>query len=507
METWRNKLAVVGLCATTIVGMVSLVDAPRASADNSTRGFQIVNTTANDVKYVSAGGSNGPCNGDVLDGGGPQLGSVLHPGDDLDFEVVFHLDSTTWCNLYFDVLDKSGNKIAQFVVNVGVNGDYTPYAQDTHGTTPGWSLGILQGYDKLGHYITTVEMNAPSTTKPATWMHDLAPQIQNRRLSDIVIPGSHDSTTYSLHPEDPTGLSITQSEDLTAQLNDGIRDFDVRVEYRGENYYAHHGTVGSAFDIVSPSLSLSDIFGEIGQWALSPGHQQEVILLDLSIDGVDEATFPRAYCLEFGQLLGDALVTPRELEAANLPTDPGQVKLGQLWSLPDSKGAARVILDNTECMDAAAAGAGQWSPNPPFGQGPTTSYYANQTTADGDAGTIVSPTPDEVTGIKKLVLAAVKSRATDGNGSVPTAIGPPMQGGLYTLFIQGSPTNDALIPPQGMIPDEKEVLAALYRQWGNDPSTHANLNIVSGDFVQETDLVKDVLAMDMASASQTGTRR
>jgi hypothetical protein len=47
-----------------------------------------------------------------------------------------------------------------------------------------------------------------------------------------------------------------------------------------------------------------------------------------------------------------------------------------------------------------------------------------------------------------------------------------------------------------MLPDEETVLARLVAQWRKDPNTRANLNVISGDFVQKTDLVNDVLAMD-----------
>jgi hypothetical protein len=209
-----------------------------------------------------------------------------------------------------------------------------------------------------------------------------------------VIPGSHDSTTYSLiDPFEfvPTARTQSKDEDVTAQLNDGIRVFDT---------------------------------------------------------------------------------------------------LGQLWSLPNPSGSARVIMNNSQCSTVAAHWAnvntpGAWNP---YGSG----YYANQCTADGKGS------GDQSTGIKAKVLAAVKLRATDASFGEPNPLGPAAVGGLYELDIQGTPVADCLNTPLSMLPDEKEVLAALFDQWQTDSATRQNLNIVSADFVEQTELVKDVLIMNGA---------
>lgn len=327
-------------------------------------------------------------------------------------------------------------------------------------------------------------------------MHDVASHLSNRQLRSIVLPGSHDTGTYSLPSADND--SITQSEDLIHQLDDGAREFDIRVKATNGGYFLNHG------EAVSPWLRLSRIFKDVSEWATNqpgsaaegPGpRHQEIIMLNLSVDG----GVPIADCQRFGQQLGDALVTPAMLQAHFGTTDPGQVTLGQLWSLPDSKGAARVIMDNSLCLDAADPSAGQWNPNPPFGKGNAQSYYANQCSAKGLEDQPPVPPTQEV-GIWRSVSSAVKSRSTDGNGiGPPTPRGPSMVGGVYTLFIQGTPddfSDVCNIAPEKMLPDEKTVLSELVAQWRKDPNTKANLNVVSGDFFQETDLVKDVIAMN-----------
>jgi hypothetical protein len=326
-------------------------------------------------------------------------------------------------------------------------------------------------------------------------MHHLASHLSDRKLSDIVIPGSHDAGTYSFDQSQDD--AITQSEDLIHQLNDGARDFDIRVTAAKGGYYVNHGQE------VSSWLRLNRVFTDISEWATNkpdsagagPGpRSQEIILLNLTISG----GVPIADCQGFGQQLGDALVTPTMLQANFGTTDPGQVTLGQLWSLPDSKRAARVIMDNSQCLHAAVPSAGQWRPNPPFGMSKGQSYYANQCTASGVEDEPEDP-PTQGIGVWPRVSSAVKSRRTGGSGiGPPNPFGPSMVGGVYTLFIQGTGELSSIchFTPKQMLPSQKTVLSRLVAQWRKDPKTRANLNVVSGDFIQETKLVKDVMAMD-----------
>jgi hypothetical protein len=333
-------------------------------------------------------------------------------------------------------------------------------------------------------------------------MHDLAPHLSNRKLSKIVIPGSHDAGTYSLDPE-TNDDAITQSEDLIHQLNDGARAFDIRVTATNGGYYLNHG------EAVSPWLRLNRVFKDVSEWATNkpgsagagPGpRDQEIIMLNLSISG----SVPTADCQSFGQQLGDALVTPSMLQAHFGTTDPGQVTLAQLWSLPDPQRAARVIMDNRQCLDAADPSAGHWNPDPPFGKDNAQSYYANQCSASGLQDEPTDP-PTQGVGVWPRVSSAVKSRSTDGVGpGPPTPFGPSMIGGVYTLFIQATPNevhaSDACSKtPADMFSDEKSVLPQLVSQWRKDANTKANLNVVSGDFFQKTDLVEDVMDMNATS--------
>jgi hypothetical protein len=358
----------------------------------------------------------------------------------------------------------------------------------------------------------------------ATWMRDLESKLWARKLSDIVIPGSHDTGTYGL-PNDPISLiGKAQTEDITSQLNDGARSFDIRVRWSDglgtvdqpcytNDFYARHGILTAC------SLTLSDIFDQIEAWTNLPGHEQEIILVGLSIDqnggGLNNAQVESQDCRALGTALGGALLTPSALQGAGYSADPGQVTLGQLWAMP---GHPRVLLSDDTCMTAAeqaatgssSGGAETWSPDPPFGSFSATSYYANQ--CYGQPYTEYNWTGTEqfsmpgiaamVSGTDK-VLGAADTRATQGGGDDtypgdPVQPGPPMQGGLWTLFLQATPTWACLKSLADFDPaSQKTALAALYQDWlQNARQIQSNVNIIAGDFVQDSDLVKDAIAMD-----------
>jgi hypothetical protein len=349
-------------------------------------------------------------------------------------------------------------------------------------------MGLLVGPGSAAASPSTSGVGVGEVSKDH-WMGDLAAHLWDRKLGDVVIPGSHDSTTYSLGG---TGsIAVAQDENLSDQLNDGIRVLDVRVEWHrdvtnGWAYYAHHG--GGALDAFACCVNLPSIFTAIDQWALVPGHEHEIILLDLSITQ-NGAAFPTEDCQNFAATLGGSLVTPSELQRFFGTRDPSQVTLGQLWSLPDPKGAARVIMNNDQCMDAAYPSAGIWPDS-------SSAYYADQCTADGTvtAVDVETDNPFQAYGIKLLVLAAAHRRATGAR----YPFGPSKVGGWYELDIQGTPELDCLVTPYSMLPDDKEVLQALYNQWLTDPDTRRNVNLVLEDFVQDTNLVSDAIAMDQS---------
>lgn len=125
------------------------------------------------------------------------------------------------------------------------------------------------------------------------WMRNLPLELQKVPLNHLFIPGSHDSFSYSLTPEEELGpdapglvsalnsccpclarpailrWSVTQRATTTQQLKHGVRYFDIRVAVRNGRFYFVHGLFG---DDLEPLLS------EIRHFLVK--HPGEVVFLD-----------------------------------------------------------------------------------------------------------------------------------------------------------------------------------------------------------------------------------
>jgi hypothetical protein len=125
-------------------------------------------------------------------------------------------------------------------------------------------------------------------------------------------------------------------------------------------------------------------------------------------------------------------------------------------------------------------------------------YYADQCTADG-----LGEGNDQDDGLIKRLLPAAEHRYTEAGGT-PEAFGPPEPAGhLYELDVQGIPETwppRCLSPPAALLSEEQEVLPKLF----GDSAAVQNLNIVAGDYVEQTDLFKDVVAVDPGGIDPMG---
>ncbi len=138
---------------------------------------------------------------------------------------------------------------------------------------------------------------------PERWMEDLAPQIGDRPLSELHIPGTHDAGTFSLSRTDPV-LSVAQNDAPTdqfegipllrvadyvytqnlsfaEQLDLGIRYLDVRLTCEPDGMYIVHVFRGEP---------MVDALDQIATWV--DEHPAEVVLLDVQKNyGCDEQTY------------------------------------------------------------------------------------------------------------------------------------------------------------------------------------------------------------------------
>src|SRR5918998_418992 len=213
------------------------------------------------------------------------------------------------------------------------------------------------------------------------WMAEMAADIGRLRLGELILTGSHDSATYGLMRQSNLAApyyAINQDIDIYAQLQHGIRVLDIRGKYSpgGEmtatgissnrDYFIHHG------DYVS-DLALSTVLDDIRRWVAAPGHEKEIVILQVGAARSENPARFDEMCAGFmrgfaGGLLtaatfGEAVAQRDREIAISRATNPAAVppplsfpNLGnadlarytvdEVWNLP---GKQRVIVDWDEC--------------------------------------------------------------------------------------------------------------------------------------------------------------
>ncbi|XP_066596724.1 PI-PLC X domain-containing protein 3 [Prorops nasuta] len=128
-----------------------------------------------------------------------------------------------------------------------------------------------------------------------SWMSLLSPSLKKLPIIQLAIPGSHNSMTYTIMPENDIGpdepayirmlgcictfaakpiifnWSITQDSTIIQQLNGGVRYLDLRVATKSasNDFYFLHGLYGEKIN-----KSLEDILNWLNH------HPNEIIILD-----------------------------------------------------------------------------------------------------------------------------------------------------------------------------------------------------------------------------------
>ncbi|XP_015598778.1 PI-PLC X domain-containing protein 3 [Cephus cinctus] len=126
------------------------------------------------------------------------------------------------------------------------------------------------------------------------WMSQLPATLKSLPIIHLAIPGSHDTMTYTIEKHDDVGpdvpvfvrflgryfsciskriifnWSVTQYENVTQQLNGGIRYLDLRVAWKfNNNIHFLHGLYGA--EITKP-------LEEVAYWLTA--HPGEIVILD-----------------------------------------------------------------------------------------------------------------------------------------------------------------------------------------------------------------------------------
>lgn len=132
----------------------------------------------------------------------------------------------------------------------------------------GYWAGFVDGDGNL------VSASPPMRSHP-DWMSSMRDEIQDRKLRNLCIPGTHDSGTYD--PVSPIGEPWvrTQDQSIPQQLADGIRFLDIRIGY----YPDTEKKYSEAFWLVHADWStwtkLGDLLDAVGSFL----HDHDEILL------------------------------------------------------------------------------------------------------------------------------------------------------------------------------------------------------------------------------------
>lgn len=148
--------------------------------------------------------------------------------------------------------------------------------------------------------------------KPDNWMGDLRNYIDDKQLTDILIPGTHDSGSFSPLLTTPVR---TQDQEFKAQLEGGIRYFDLRITYvtdkanlrketglfAANTFYLHHGGSAAPNQQLVPQLNAVKSFLQ--------RHPEEIVILH-----VRNGTTQLCQNLEFQCSQGEDAMTPAQQE-------------------------------------------------------------------------------------------------------------------------------------------------------------------------------------------------
>lgn len=361
--------------------------------------------------------------------------------------------------------------------------------------------------------------------------------LQRQPLGQVILPASHDSASYALRSgrtngPDPAQYTVAQDIDVYTQLQDGIRVLDLRgtkVTWDGvEDYYVSR-------DKDTSDLPLSTVLDDVGRWVVAPGHDKEVVIVQVAAKRTDEASStdlpaPRfdAMCGRFKQNLGGLMLTAAsfgeavalsaQLQQTALTTNPmaspppllqfehlgnsdlATYTLQEVWKLP---GKQRVIVKWDDCVGTWPAGTwnGYWANQCYAGE-----YSAVAKLAWGaDPRNMFKPAPDPITFTRPGIIGAIRDAlngrlqndGSDGQygglGAIATKpttfVNGPIRNkvpvGFYTLGTHATITPECGYPTDWFLNEQAAAQEAVKGWFDTDQNNARNyLNIVSGDFVE-----------------------
>lgn len=118
------------------------------------------------------------------------------------------------------------------------------------------------------------------TSNDSGWMAQTWGTIQNKRLDELVIPGTHDSGTGFMDSRYGTNTARTQSGSIATQISDGIRYLDFRVEEAAHRGCADDSVWWFNHGVYRSQTRLMTALDEISTFLAQPANAKEFLILD-----------------------------------------------------------------------------------------------------------------------------------------------------------------------------------------------------------------------------------
>ncbi len=183
----------------------------------------------------------------------------------------------------------------------------------------------------LNSYYKVKNASDFDTTQTSCWMKNLKDESV---ISNIVIPGSHDSSTYSMSPDNSSNLiaKAAQTQDMTiyGQLKLGARSLDIRGNDVFGKIVTHHGVVNGC--------ELSEVLNDILKF--SEENPTEVVIL--LFKNCNKKNLEKIAKLPEIKKIGQKSLTQSMCKSLNKSL--GEVSMGDIRKL----GAKFILIGNNE---------------------------------------------------------------------------------------------------------------------------------------------------------------
>ncbi len=183
----------------------------------------------------------------------------------------------------------------------------------------------------LNSYYKIKDASDFDTTQTSCWMKNLKDEAV---ISDIVIPGSHDSSTYSMSPNNGNNLiaKAAQTQDMTVygQLKLGARSLDIRGSDVFGKIVTNHGVVNGC--------ELSEVLNDILKF--SEENPTEVVIL--LFRNCNKKNLEKIAKLPEIKTIGEKCLTQNMCKSLNKSL--GEVSMGDIRKL----GAKFILIGSNE---------------------------------------------------------------------------------------------------------------------------------------------------------------